>query len=132
MLPVLEDLTLAKRSAEGTYSLDSLLLYSAVCGTGLDTVPLPADVSEGELAAILLDVSTLAVALDKPLTARLMPIPGAAAGAMTDFDFPYFANTRVLPAKGVGAAGVFGKAGAIGWLETDILQASSGRRDVFE
>jgi uncharacterized protein len=39
MLPLLEDPVLAQRWSEGTYNLDSLLAYSAVCGTGLDTVP---------------------------------------------------------------------------------------------
>ncbi|MBN1642661.1 MAG: DUF711 family protein [Anaerolineae bacterium] len=103
MLPVLEDLTMARRSTEALYGLDSLLLYSAVCGTGLDTVPLPGDTSVAELASILLDVSTLAVVVDKPLTARLMPIPGKRAGDMTDFDFPYFANGHVLAVRGRGA-----------------------------
>lgn len=42
MLPVLEDQTLADRTAEGTVNLDTLLLLSAVCGLGLDTVPSPA------------------------------------------------------------------------------------------
>jgi uncharacterized protein (UPF0210 family) len=106
MLPVLEDAVLARRSVEGIYTLNSLLLYSAVCGTGLDTVPLPGDVSETQLAAILLDVATLAVALDKPLTARLMPIPGKVAGDLTDFRFSYFAPGRIfeplsLPRPGV-------------------------------
>jgi len=96
MLPVLEDAVLARRSVERTYTLDSLLLYSAVCGTGLDTIPLQGDVSEAQLAAILLDVATLAVALDKPLTARLMPIPGKAAGDLTDFGFSYFAPGRAF------------------------------------
>ncbi len=107
MYPVLEDRTMAERSAEELYSVDSLLLYSAVCGTGLDTVPLPGDVSVDELAAILLDVATLAVVADKPLTARLMPIPGKRAGEMTDFDFSYFANGRVMEVRGRGAPGVF-------------------------
>jgi hypothetical protein len=34
--------------------------------------------------------------LDKPLTARLMPIPGKAAGDDTNFNFEYFANSKVL------------------------------------
>jgi len=72
------------------------LLYSAVCGTGLDTLPLPGDVSTAELAALLLDLGTLAQRLDKPLTARLMPIPGKVAGDATGFDFPYFSNSRIL------------------------------------
>ena len=107
LLPVLEDSTLAARSAEGLFTLDSLLLYSTVCGTGLDTIPLPGAVSVEELAAILLDVATLALIADKPLTARLMPIPGKKAGDMTDFDFPYFANARVMATRGRGAAGIF-------------------------
>ena len=109
MLPVLEDATLAARSQEGLFTVNDLLLYSAVCGTGLDTVPLPGDVSEEELAGILLDVAALALRLDKPLTARLMPIPGARAGDLTGFEFEYFANGRVLDVKGVGSRGMFAR-----------------------
>jgi len=97
MLPVLEDSRLAQRAAEGTLSIKDLLLYSAVCGAGLDTVPLPGDTSAGELAGILLDVAVLAQRLDKPLTARLMPVPGKSAGDRTNYQFSYFANSRVLP-----------------------------------
>jgi hypothetical protein len=96
MLPLLEDAVLARRAAQSSLAIGDLLLYSAVCGTGLDTLPLPGDTSPRQLAAILLDVAALARRLDKPLTARLMPIPGKAAGDPTDFDFPYFANSRVL------------------------------------
>ena len=97
MLPLLEDAVLAQRAAEGCLSVKDLLLYSAVCGTGLDTLPLPGDVAAGELAGILLDVAALALRLNKPLTARLMPVPGKKAGDPTGFDFAYFANSRVLP-----------------------------------
>jgi uncharacterized protein (UPF0210 family) len=107
MLPVLEDAILAARSREGLFTVNDLLLYSAVCGTGLDTLPLPGDVGEEELAGILLDVAALALRLDKPLTARLMPIPGARAGDLTGFDFAYFANGRVLDVKGLGSRGLF-------------------------
>lgn len=43
MLPVMEDLVLAERAAQlpSTYSLRDLLTFSAVCGVGLDTVPVP-------------------------------------------------------------------------------------------
>ena len=97
MLPVLEDAVLAHRAAERTFSLNELLLYSAVCGTGLDTIPLTGDASPAQLAAVLLDLAALALRLDKPLTARLMPIPGKAAGDSTGFDFAFFANSRVMP-----------------------------------
>ena len=96
MLPVLEDATLARRAAEGTLGVKDMLLYSAVCGTGLDTVPLPGESSAEQLAALLLDLAALARRLDKPLTARLMPIPGKRAGDLTGFDFAFFANSRVL------------------------------------
>src|SRR6266478_436700 len=46
MVPVMEDKLLARRWGEGAFNIDSLLAYSAVCGTGLDTIPLPGDISE--------------------------------------------------------------------------------------
>jgi len=96
MLPLLEDSILAQRSSEGSLTIKDLLMYSAVCGTGLDTVPLPGDISAEQIAAILLDIAFLAVRLNKPLTARLMPVPGKAVGEMTEFDFEYFSNGRIM------------------------------------
>jgi hypothetical protein len=95
-LPVLEDATLAARASSGDLRLEDLLLASTVCGTGLDTVPLPGDVEAEELLPHLLDLATLALRLDKALTARLMPMPGLAAGDGLDFDFPFFAPGRVM------------------------------------
>lgn len=99
MLPVLEDVVLARRASEGCLTVMDLLMYSAVCGTGLDTIPLPGDTTVDQLAAILVDVACLAQRLDKPLTARLMPVPGKKAGEMTGFDFSFFANGRVMAVR---------------------------------
>ncbi len=96
MLPVLEDSVLAERAGHGILAVNDLLLYSAVCGTGLDTLPLPGNTSAEHLTAILLDLAALALRLGKPLTARLMPIPGKVSGEDTAFDFGYFANSRVM------------------------------------
>src|SRR6202142_4451894 len=96
MMPVLEDATLAKRAANGTLSVKDVLLYSAVCGTGLDTIPLPGDTTIDQIIPLLLDLSALALRLDKPLTARLMPVPGKKAGDPTNFDFGFFANSKVM------------------------------------
>ena len=96
MMPVLEDATLAKRAADGTLSVKDVLLYSAVCGTGLDTIPLPGDTTVDQITPLLLDLSALALRLDKPLTARLMPVPGKKAGDPTNFDFGFFANSKVM------------------------------------
>jgi uncharacterized protein len=67
-----------------------------VCGTGVDTIPLPGDTTLNQIAALLLDLSALALRLNKPLTARLMPIPGKKAGDPTNFNFDYFSNSRVM------------------------------------
>lgn len=96
MLPPLEDVGLAARATEGRYRIHDLLAYSAVCGLGLDTVPVPGDVPPAKLAALLLDVAALAFRLDKPLTARLFPVPGKAAGEMTDFVNPHLCNAAVF------------------------------------
>jgi uncharacterized protein (UPF0210 family) len=108
MLPVLEDSTLAARAAEGMLSIKDMLLYATVCGTGLDTVPLPGNTTIEQLQAVLLDLAALALRLDKPLTARLMPIPGKATGDLTGFDFSFFANSRVLGLDAEPLAGSLG------------------------
>ena len=106
MLPVLEDAGLAQRASEGLLSTTDLLLCSAVCGTGLDVVPLPGDATPEKLCPVLLDIAALALRLEKPLTARLMPIPGKAAGEATNFDFAYFANSHVLALKAQPLGGI--------------------------
>ena len=95
MVPVMEDRLLAQRWAESTYNIDSLLAYSAVCGTGLDTVPLPGDVSLEQMDRIFADVASLATKWNKPLSARLQPIPNKKPGDLTDFQDPYLFNTML-------------------------------------
>jgi uncharacterized protein len=104
MQPVLEDSILARRAAEGTLTIKDALLYSAVCGTGLDTIPLPGNTTSAQITPLLLDLCALALRLDKPLTARLMPIPGRNTGDDTNFDFGFFANSKVmaLDSEGLG------------------------------
>jgi uncharacterized protein (UPF0210 family) len=95
MVPVLEDVVLAKRWEERTYTLDSLLAYSAVCAGGLDTIPLRGDISEEALARIMGDVASLAWKWRKPLAARLLPAPGKGPGDHTAFSDDRMANTIV-------------------------------------
>ncbi len=95
MLPVMEDVILAKRWEEGRIGLHDLLAYSSVCGTGLDTVPLPGDSSVTDLANLLLDVTALAERLGKPLSARLFPVPGTRTGDRTSFTSVYLTDTTV-------------------------------------
>jgi uncharacterized protein (UPF0210 family) len=95
MVPVMEDKLLAQRWAEGVVTTDSLLAYSAVCGTGLDTVPYPGDISVGQIERIFGDVASLAWKWNKPLSARLQPVLGKRAGDRTDFNSQYLFNTTL-------------------------------------
>ncbi len=95
MLPVLEDTVLGQRWEEGLLHVHQLLLYSAVCGTGLDTIPLAGDTPVEAIARLLLDVATLAVRLRKPLSARLFPVPNGQTGEKTTFTSPYLTNTMI-------------------------------------
>jgi len=97
MVPVMEDKLLAQRWAEGTYNTDNLLAYSSVCGTGLDTVPLPGDISTEQMARIFGDVAALAWKWKKPLSARLQPVAGAKAGEQTQFNSRFLFNTTIHP-----------------------------------
>ena len=99
MLPIMEDVGLAQRCSEGLFDIDNILLYSAVCGTGLDCIPLPGDISEDKLYAILCDMATLALSLNKPLSARLFPVPGKTSGERTDFRSPYLVDCDVMKVK---------------------------------
>jgi uncharacterized protein len=97
MVPVMEDKLLAQRWAESTYNIDSLLAYSAVCGTGLDTIPLPGDIRLDQMERIFADVASLATKWNKPLSARLQPVLNKKPGDRTDFQDPYLFNTTVHP-----------------------------------
>jgi uncharacterized protein (UPF0210 family) len=99
MLPVMEDTVLAQRAAEGRYGLDELLSYSAVCGTGLDVIPLPGDITVEKLESILLDVASISLKLDKPLSARLIPIKGKSAGETATLESRFLVPTKIFKVK---------------------------------
>lgn len=97
MLPVLEDKILAKRAAEGRYGISELLLYSSVCGTGLDVVPIAGDSSAESMASVIGDVAALSNKYQKPLSARLFPVPGKSAGDSVSFNNPFLTDSVVMP-----------------------------------
>ena len=66
-----------------------------ICGTGLDTVPYPGDIGREQLVRIFGDVASLAKKWSKPLAARVQPVPGKAAGELSDFNDPHLFNTRL-------------------------------------
>lgn len=96
MLPVLEDPLLAQRAGENRYSIRDVLLYSSVCGTGLDVVPIPGNTSPDSIDGLLRDVASLATRLRKPLSARLFLVPGKKAGDLARFDDPVLTDSVVM------------------------------------
>jgi len=109
---VCEDAGLAAAAGEGSLRLPHLQLYSAVCGCGLDTVPVPGPTVAGgggaggdapgreaglrlAVAGVIADVAALAHRLGKPLAVRLLPIPGGEPG--DDASFP--GNPYLLPSR---------------------------------
>lgn len=108
MYSLLEDQRLGAISCEpGGVSLDLLLALAAMCGCGIDMVPVPGDVSEEEVASVMLDVAAVAIRLNKPLGVRLLPIPNKAAGELTDFDHDFLHNTRIPQVRRGGCASGF-------------------------
>lgn len=96
MFACLEDTGLALAAQRNQYDIRALLTNSAVCGIGLDTVPIPGDTTVSKMAQLACDCGTLAFRLNKPLTVRLFPVPGLAAGGMTEFESADLCNCRVF------------------------------------
>jgi uncharacterized protein len=96
MLALTEDSGLAAGSINDDFDIRSLLTYSAVCGIGLDTVPIPGDTSIEKIAALMRDTGTMAYRLNKPLTVRVFPVPGLQAGDLTAFESDDLCNCAVL------------------------------------
>ena len=97
MFPVAEDPRLAQRAAEGRIGVGELLLYSSVCGTGLDCIPLAGDTPVEGLTRLIRDVAALAARWQKALSVRALLIPGKRVGELATFDDPLLAACRVLP-----------------------------------
>ncbi len=96
MLPPLEDTGLAAAMQSGAVTVPDIMMYSSVCGLGLDTVPIPGDTPARAIALRMADLAALAYKLDKPLSCRLFPVPGASAGDAVSFDNPHMVDGAVV------------------------------------
>ncbi|MDZ7630575.1 MAG: DUF711 family protein [Gemmatimonadaceae bacterium] len=96
MYSVLEDDDLARSAELRALSIPQLLLNSAVCGCGIDMVPVPGDTTADEIAALILDTAALSTILSKPLGVRVLPVPHASVGDRTAFNYDFLCDTRVL------------------------------------
>ncbi len=102
MYSLLEDDNLASSNNKLNYSIDTLSLLSTVCGCGLDMIPIPGDTLSDEIASLILDTSALSINLKKPLGVRLLPIPDKTSGMITNFNYDFLVNTRVMAVKNDG------------------------------
>jgi len=96
MLLPLEDAVLAEGAKSQNFDISSLLACTAAGATGLDVIPVSGNVSQKKVEGLMRDTAELAMTLNKPLTVRLMPVPGLQEGELTKFDFDYFASTRIF------------------------------------
>lgn len=100
MFSPLEDRELANSNNQRHLSIEKLMLYSAVCGCGIDMVPVAGDVFEEELNNLILDVAGLSCILQKPLGVRVLPIPMKTTNELTNFNHDFLTNTRIMPIDG--------------------------------
>lgn len=134
MLPQTEDDGLARAASRGELSLSGLLLNSAVCGTGLDTVVIPGDTEPTELGLLYADVATLAHRLGKPLACRVWPAPGRSAGQPVHFKCPFFVDSAALPVRPSGTKAAacpspkLGKKSGDGLVKRPAARGAAGRR----
>ncbi|WP_332369710.1 DUF711 family protein [Spirosoma telluris] len=76
MLPVIEDKVLAKRALEKRFTVQEILLFSSVSGTGLDVVLIPGNTPKQVIENTLVDVAALSLKYTaKALSVRLFLIP---------------------------------------------------------
>ena len=97
MLPVIEDKTLAKRAKEKNYTVEELLLFSSVSGTGLDVIPISGNTSKETIEGVYRDVAALSIKyFNKALSARLFPIPGKEPGELVEFANPNLTSSIIM------------------------------------
>jgi uncharacterized protein len=99
MYSMLEDKLMCKAHNNKNFTIDSIILYSTVCGCGLDMLPLPGDVLEEEIASMVLDVATTSIKLNKPLGVRVLPIPNKKEGEYTSLKLDFLTNTKISEIK---------------------------------
>ncbi len=105
-IPVMEDSVLAEAAGSGCLILEKLEAMTCVCSVGLDMVPIPGDTDPETIAAILADELMIGVINSKTTAARLIPVPGKAAGEFVSFG-GLFGESAILPVRNAGNSARF-------------------------
>lgn len=105
-IPVMEDSVLADAAERECLTLEKLEAMTCVCSVGLDMVPIPGDTSPETIAAIIADEMMIGVINGKTTAARLIPVPGKAAGEFVSYG-GLFGESVVLPVRNTGKSSRF-------------------------
>lgn len=105
-IPVSEDRALAEAAGEGHLVLEKLEAMTSVCSVGLDMIAIPGDTPAETIAALIADEMAIGVINNKTTAARLIPVPGAAAGQWVDFG-GLFGSAPVLGVRNPGESDKF-------------------------
>lgn len=105
-IPVMEDSLLAAAAEDESLILEKLEAMTCVCSVGLDMVPIPGDTDPETIAAIIADELMIGVINSKTTAARLIPIPGKAAGEFVSFG-GLFGESVVMPVRNTGKSARF-------------------------
>ena len=102
MYSPLEDSDLARTLSFSNMQVEHFLLYSTMCGCGVDMVPIEGNANRVSLATLIQDVFTISTRLSKPLGVRVLPIPMGRVNEQTQFNHDFLVNTRILGLEGGG------------------------------
>ncbi len=96
MYSVLEDPKLVSSNNLSQLSLEKLMLFSTLCGCGIDMVPIPATTYLEDVTSMVLDVAALAIRLGKPLGVRFVPVPNKQVNEYVSFNLDFLCDSRVM------------------------------------
>lgn len=129
MFSLLEDSQLARTNNQKCVNIDKLLLYSSVCGCGVDMVPISGDTVAETICGLALDVAALSTVLNKPLGVRLLPIPMRSANQFTDFNHDFITNTRILDIDNL-CLGILSKISTDPFFEYSLLKKAELQKEL--
>ena len=96
MFSLLEDKLLAKENNFKTFTMNDFLLYSSVCGCGIDMIPISGNILPEQVKSLIFDTFSISEKYQKPLGVRVLPIPNKKDNEFTEFDMEFIENTRVI------------------------------------
>lgn len=100
MFSPLEDKGLAQRLRNDDLQVEHFMLWSTLCGCGVDMLPIEGTTRPDSIAALYSDVCALSCKHAKPLGVRILPVPGGRINETTRFNHDFFFNCRIAGIRG--------------------------------